>query len=192
MLTWFEMYGAPSACSYELRSSYASSAPHVGVTGGSGTGSSGHDGWKYSSSESDPASCPAPPPIPPWCAPWWWWCAPLGWCACRPWRWPAPDVGRSWSALVRVESEGGTQRSFGGSLPASCTSDTSGVSNPTVNCEGDALPCSALGKIPCVRRCRFAFERTAKLFVHVGIGHLNAVGERVSERPAHVAKNKTK
>ena len=71
--------------------------------------------------------------------------------------------------------EGGTQRSLVGSLPASCTSDTSGVSNPTLNCEGEVLPCSALGKMPCVRRCRFAFERTAKLFVHVGIGHLNAV-----------------
>ena len=87
----------------------------------------------------------------------------------------AADVRGRYSAFERLESEGGTQRSFVGSLPASCTSDTSGVSNPTLNCEGEVLPCSALGKMPCVRRCRFAFERTAKLFVHVGIGHLNAV-----------------
>ena len=85
----------------------------------------------------------------------------------------------------RVARLGGTQRSLEGSLPASCTSDTSGVSNPTVNCEGDVpLPCSAEGKMPCVRRWRFAFERTAKLFVHVGMGHLNAgcvtFGQRLS------------
>ena len=144
-LTWLEMYGALSACSYEFRSSYWSSGFHVGldgVTGGSGTGSRGHDGWKNSSSESEVGS-------------------------------PDPGLLRN-STFVRVESDGGTQRSFDGSLPASCTSETRGVSNPTVNCEGEVLVWSEVGKMPCVRRCRFAFERTANDFVHVGIGHLKA------------------
>lgn len=140
---WLEMYGALSACSYEFRSSYWSSGFHVGldgVTGGSGSGSRGHDGWKNSSSESDVGS-------------------------------PAPGLRRK-STLVRVDSDGGTQRSFDGSLPASWTSETRGVSNPTVNCEGEVPAWSEVGKMPWVRRCRFAFERTAKDFVHVGIGHL--------------------
>lgn len=80
----------------------------------------------------------------------------------------------TYSTLVRVERLWGTQRSLEGSLLSWGTSETMGASNPTVNCAG-AVECSVVGKIPCVRRWRLAFERTAKLFVQVGMGHLYAV-----------------
>lgn len=77
------------------------------------------------------------------------------------------------STLVRVARLCGTQRSLPGSFPTSWTSDTIGASKPTVNWVGAEL-CSDVGKMPWVLRCLLALERTAKLFVQLGIGHLYA------------------
>lgn len=73
-----------------------------GLTAGSGTGSIGQDGLRYSSSESEGASL-------------------------------------RYSAFVRVDRLCGIHRSFDGSFPTSCTSETIGVSKPTVNCDWEEL-----------------------------------------------------
>ena len=67
----------------------------------------------------------------------------------------------------------GTHLSLEGSFPTGGASETMGSSKPTVNWVGGEL-CSVLGKIPWVRRCRLAFERTAKLLLHPLTGHLYA------------------
>jgi len=61
----------------------------------------------------------------------------------------------------------------------------SGLSKP-VNVIAGMLPSPplAVGAIPCVRRCLFAFERTAKLLLQLSMGHLYAV-EIESKRQRH-------
>lgn len=63
----------------------------------------------------------------------------------------------------------GTHLSITGTWFAGRTSETIGVSNPTVYSKA-LLVVSVAGLIPCVRRCRFALERTAKDLLHDSTG----------------------
>ena len=63
----------------------------------------------------------------------------------------------------------GTHLSITGTWLACRTSETSGVSNPTVYSRA-LLVVSAAGLMPCVRRCRFALERTANDLLQFSTG----------------------
>jgi len=64
----------------------------------------------------------------------------------------------------------GTHLSITGTWFACRTSETIGVSNPTVYSRA-LLVVSVAGLIPCVRRCLFALERTANDLLQDSTGH---------------------